>query len=59
MLIVTKICFSERGREGRLVRLLADTQDRGNGARRGIGIDEGTAFFMDNIDEPNARGEVK
>ena len=52
------LCFSERGREGRLVRLLADTHDLNNGVRRGLGLDEGTAFFMDRIDDPNARGEV-
>jgi len=36
--------FSRRGREGRLTRLVADTMMEQNGAMRGLGLDEDTAF---------------
>jgi len=42
--------FSERGREGRLIRLLQDTRNRTSiGTTRGFGVDEDTALVVTNL----------
>ncbi|XP_035687664.1 cyanophycinase-like [Branchiostoma floridae] len=43
---VVDVHFSEKGREGRLIRLLADTKDEPNGATLGVGVDENTALHL-------------
>jgi len=50
--------FSERGREGRLVRLIADTRSSPRGVQYGIGIDEDTALVITDADTAQAVGEV-
>jgi len=56
--IVLDTHFSERGREGRLIRLLADTRQGPRGAQYGIGVDEDTALVIIDADTPRAEGEV-
>ena len=42
--------FSERGREGRLIRLIQDTRNRDNiGTTKGFGVDEDTALVVTNL----------
>jgi cyanophycinase len=42
--------FSERGREGRLIRLLQDTRNRTSiGTTKGFGVDEDTAVVVTNL----------
>nr|XP_032813801.1 cyanophycinase-like [Petromyzon marinus] len=54
--VVVDSHFSERGREGRLARLLWDTRDQPHGAARGIGVDEDTALVITAMDtEPRAK----
>ncbi|XP_061407642.1 cyanophycinase-like [Lethenteron reissneri] len=54
--VVVDSHFSERGREGRLARLLWDTRDKPHGAARGIGVDEDTALVITAMDtEPRAK----
>jgi len=50
--------FSERGREGRLIRLIADTRTSSRGVQYGIGVDEDTALVVLNSDTPAAQGQV-
>ncbi|TRY73597.1 hypothetical protein TCAL_03345 [Tigriopus californicus] len=38
--------FSQRGREGRMIRLLSDTRNQDHGTEFGVGIDENTAFII-------------
>lgn len=46
---VTDTHFSERGREGRLIRLLQDTRDRNIGTTRGFGVDEDMALVVTDL----------
>lgn len=50
--------FSERGREGRLVRLIWDTKDKKQGVQFGIGVDEDTAIVITDADTTMAVGQV-
>jgi cyanophycinase len=50
--------FSERGREGRLIRLLSDTRSLARGAVYGIGVDEDTALVITSADTTLSEGEV-
>jgi len=45
--------FSQRGRQGRLIRLASDT-----GTKRAFGVDENTALVVTDPDTPEARLEV-
>ena len=50
---------SQRGREGRLIRLLSDTNGRDLGTDFGLGVDENTALVVtSDLDGGNAVGEV-
>ncbi len=49
---------SERGREGRLARLVLDTSNRPNGTPYGLGIDEDTALVVTNVGQQSETGEV-
>ncbi|KAI8491479.1 hypothetical protein Bbelb_306790 [Branchiostoma belcheri] len=51
---VVDVHFSEKGREGRLIRLLADTRDEPNGATVGVGVDENTALHLTWDTEPDS-----
>ncbi|XP_019619663.1 PREDICTED: uncharacterized protein LOC109466391 [Branchiostoma belcheri] len=51
---VVDVHFSEKGREGRLIRLLADTRDEPNGATLGVGVDENTALHLTWDTEPDS-----
>ncbi|CAH1272462.1 Hypp4856 [Branchiostoma lanceolatum] len=56
---VVDVHFSEKGREGRLIRLLADTKDEPNGATLGVGVDENTALHLTwDTDPDSAVGTV-
>ncbi|KAL5005981.1 hypothetical protein ScPMuIL_017139 [Solemya velum] len=50
--------FSQRGREGRLIRLLADTRSGPLGTNRGVGVDENTALVITHSGTPEARAEI-
>lgn len=49
---------SERGRHGRLIRLLADTKNIENGTPYGIGIDEETALLITDVGTERETGQV-
>ena len=55
---VVPACFSERGREGRLIRLLADTKSRARGTSSGFGVDENTVLVVNDVDGRNPIAEV-
>ena len=57
-MVYCSFVFSERGREGRLARLMWDTQDSGTGSLYGFGLDEYTALAITNAGTPDASGEV-
>ncbi|ELT90727.1 hypothetical protein CAPTEDRAFT_193384 [Capitella teleta] len=50
--------YSERGREGRLARLVWDTRNLPNGVQFGIGVDEDTAFVITGDSLQTQAGEV-
>lgn len=50
--------FSQRGREGRLIRLLSDTRHLYNGVDWGIGVDENTALVIRHAGTSQAEGEI-
>jgi len=51
--------FTQRGREGRLARLVWDTRDQPRGVELGIGVDEDTALLIIySLDGSNPQGEV-
>ncbi|XP_063397536.1 cyanophycinase-like isoform X1 [Mytilus trossulus] len=50
--------FSDRGREGRLIRLLSDTHHLHHGTDWGFGIDEDTAMVITNVGTENEKAEV-
>ncbi|KAK7094812.1 cyanophycinase-like [Littorina saxatilis] len=50
--------FANRGREGRMIRLLSDTYTLSRGTRRGVGIDENTALVVTHASTSNGRGQV-
>jgi len=50
--------FSERGREGRLIRLVADTRSGPRGVQYAFGVDEDTALVITDGDTAQAVGEV-
>ena len=50
---------SERGREGRLVRLTSDTRGGAYGAEFALGVDENTALAITDAGGPAALGEVR
>ncbi|XP_052773860.1 cyanophycinase-like [Mya arenaria] len=50
--------FSQRGREGRMIRLLSDTMAHGKGTARGIGVDENTALVVKHADTNMVSGTV-
>ena len=52
------IFFRQRGREGRLLRLIADTQHLDLGTSYGIGIDEDTALIITDGGGVEAKAEV-
>ncbi|XP_070565377.1 cyanophycinase-like isoform X2 [Ptychodera flava] len=56
--VVLDTHFSESGREGRLIRLLADTMGLSRGAEVGVGVDENTAFVVYDIGTSSQRGTV-
>jgi cyanophycinase-like exopeptidase len=47
--------FRQRGREGRLLRLIADTLHLDLGTSYGIGIDEDTALIISQVKFPMAQ----
>ena len=50
--------FSERGREGRLIRLVSDTMEQDLGTTMGVGVDENTALVVYNVAGATQYGEV-
>ncbi|XP_046574841.1 cyanophycinase-like [Haliotis rubra] len=50
--------FSNRGREGRMVRLLSDTRHMSNGVNYGLGVSENTALVVTHVGTDNELGEV-
>lgn len=50
--------FSQRGREGRMIRMLSDTMSLARGSSNGIGVDENTALVVTQADTEQATGEV-
>ncbi|KAH3786890.1 cyanophycinase-like [Dreissena polymorpha] len=50
--------FAQRGREGRMIRLLADTRMLGKGTNRAIGVDENTALVVTHADTNQSSGLV-
>ncbi|XP_050400418.1 cyanophycinase [Patella vulgata] len=50
--------FGNRGREGRLIRLLSDTRHLSNGVDYGIGVDENTALVITHAGTSTATGHV-
>ncbi len=49
----------QRGREGRMIRLLSDTSNRNLGSDRGMGVDEDTCLMItSDLDGRNPVGEV-
>ncbi|CAG2189209.1 cphB [Mytilus edulis] len=50
--------FSDRGREGRLIRLLSDTHHLHHGTDWGFGIDEDTAMVITNVGTEYEKAEV-
>ena len=50
--------YSQRGREGRLIRLLSDTRRSKHGVDWGIGIDENTALVVSHVGTHLAKAEV-
>lgn len=55
---MTGLIFSQRGREGRMIRMLSDTKVMAKGTSYGIGIDENTALVVTHADTNISRGEV-
>ena len=55
---MSSLLHSDRGREGRLARLVADTMNMQIGAPYGIGVDESTSLVITNVDTASASGEV-
>ena len=51
-------CFRERGREGRLIRMIADTRNQVNGVKVGLGVDEDTALVVTDVGTNLEKGEV-
>ncbi len=50
---------SQRGRQGRTIRLLWDTREESKGATRGFGVDEDTALIVaTDTDGDSVTGEV-
>ena len=49
---------SERGREGRIVRLISDTRGQQYGVTAGFGVDENTALVVTDVGTENAMAEV-
>jgi len=58
LLLSMYVCLSERGREGRLIRLLSDTRAQSRGVQYGIGVDEDTALVVYDVNTTQATGEV-
>ena len=52
------LIFSERGREGRLIRLVSDTMEQDLGTTMGVGVDENTALAVYNVAGEAQYGEV-
>ncbi|XP_067656959.1 cyanophycinase-like [Haliotis asinina] len=50
--------FSNRGREGRMMRLLSDTRHMSNGVDYGLGVSENTALVVTHVGTDNELGEV-
>ncbi|XP_071090235.1 cyanophycinase-like [Haliotis cracherodii] len=50
--------FSNRGREGRMIRLLSDTRHMSNGVNYGLGVSENTALVVTHVGTNNELGEV-
>ena len=50
--------YSQRGREGRLIRLLSDTRRSKHGVDWGIGIDENTALVVSHVGTHQSKAEV-
>ena len=50
--------FSERGREGRLIRLVSDTMEQDLGTTMSVGVDENTALVVYNVAGATQYGEV-
>ncbi|KAH3786892.1 cyanophycinase-like [Dreissena polymorpha] len=50
--------FAQRGREGRLIRFVADTRMLGKGTNRAIGVDENTALVVTHADDTRSSGQV-
>ena len=50
--------FSQRGREGRLIRLVSDTRYSRHGVNWGLGIDENTALIITYLGADQAQGRV-
>ncbi|XP_076436143.1 cyanophycinase-like [Babylonia areolata] len=50
--------FANRGREGRMIRLLSDTRALPKGVSRGFGVDENTALVITQPGTPQAEGKV-
>lgn len=50
--------FANRGREGRMIRLLSDTKNLPKGTARGFGVDENTALVVTHLGTPQAVGSV-
>ncbi|KAL4236965.1 hypothetical protein ACF0H5_005349 [Mactra antiquata] len=50
--------FAQRGREGRMIRMLSDTKALAKGTSYGIGVDENTAVVVTHADTNTSKGEV-
>ena len=49
----------QRGREGRMIRLLSDTESMSIGTDKGMGVDEDTCLLVtSDLDGGNPQGEV-
>ena len=47
-----------RGREGRIIRLLSDTKDLPHGSNYAFGVDENTALVVTHLGKNEAKGRV-
>nr|KAG5693692.1 hypothetical protein BaRGS_008334 [Batillaria attramentaria] len=50
--------FAERGREGRMIRLISDTKHEPRGVSYGIGVGENTALVVTHANTPQAEGKI-
>ena len=58
VLITRFVSFSQRGREGRMIRLLSDTKNLTKGTSYGFGVDEDTALVITHADTNKITGKA-